>query len=224
MNIRKTIGFVLLLCAYGLLIPGLTQPMLSVSGTVEKSKLVSIGQDMFRNSKDIPGLFKDLVDPLIDSVEMSGTVPAFSKTNSILGTANELYSNNHVPVAVLILLFSVGIPLIKALLLIAAHLPLRDILKQRFLWLSAVTSKWSMVDVFVVAIFVAYLAANGFRESRGLVDFESELGAGFYYFLGYCLVSIVANQLLAGTISWQRTGEQVGSNVSKEVGENETKV
>ena len=187
-----------------MLIPGLTQPMLSVSGTVEKSKLVSVGQEMFRNNKDIPGLFKDLVDPLINSVEVTGTVPAFSKTNSILGTAKELYSNNHAPVAILILLFSVGIPLIKSLLLIAAHLPFRDLIKQRFLWLSAVTSKWSMADVFVVAIFVAFLAANGLRESRGLVDFDSVLGAGFYFFLGYCLVSIAANQLLAGSIGWNR--------------------
>lgn len=187
-----------------MLIPGLTQPMLSVSGTVEKSKLVSVGQEMFRNNKDIPGLFKDLVDPLINSVEVTGTVPAFSKTNSILGTAKELYSNNHAPVAILILLFSVGIPLIKALLLIAAHLPFRDLIKQRFLWLSAVTSKWSMADVFVVAIFVAFLAANGLRESRGLVDFDSVLGSGFYFFLGYCLISIAANQLLAGSIGWHR--------------------
>jgi len=199
---QKILGFLLLICAYALLIPGLTQPMLSVSGTVEKVKLVAVGQNMFRENNDIPGLVKDIVDPLIDSVEVQGTIPAFDKTNSILSTAAELYNNNHAPVAGLILLFSVAIPLLKALLLIAAHLPLNAVLKRRLLWVSSVTSKWSMADVFVVAIFVAYLAANGLRESRGLVDFSSDLGNGFYYFLAYCVLSIVATQILSGTVTW----------------------
>jgi len=164
---------------------------------------VSVGQDILRDSRDIPGIVKDLIDPIIDNVDASGTVPAFSKTNSILSTATELYSNNHVPVAGLILLFSVGIPLLKVLLLIAAHLPFRNAIKQRLLWVSAISSKWSMADVFVVAIFVAYLAANGIRESRALVEFNSSLGVGFYYFLGYCLVSIAATQLLTGSVTWK---------------------
>jgi len=199
---RKILGFVMLICAYLLLIPGLTQPMLSVSGTVEKTKLVNVGQNIFRENSDIPGLVKDIVDPLIDKIEVSGTVPAFSKTNSILSTAAELYNNNHVLVAGMILFFSVGIPMLKALLLITAHLPLRAAFKHRLLWLSSITSKWSMADVFVVAIFVAYLAANGLRESRALVDFKSELGHGFYYFLAYCVFSITATQLLTSSVSW----------------------
>ena len=191
-------------CAYAMLVPGLTQPMLSVSGTVEKAKLVAVGQKMFNESDDFPGLFKDLVDPLISNVRVSGTIPAFDKTNSIINTARELYINNHKPVAGLILLFSVGIPLLKALLLIGAHFPFADHLKRKLLWVSSVTSKWSMADVFVVAIFVAFLAANGLKESRALVDFNSELGSGFYYFLGYCLISILATQLITGSVSFRK--------------------
>jgi len=209
---RKIFGFLLLIVAYVLLIPGLTQPMLTVSGTVEKDKLVRVGQTTFRENEDIPGLVKDIVDPIIDSVEVSGSVTAFSKTNSILSTATELYKNNHVTVAGLILLFSVGVPLLKALLLIAAQLPVQATLKRRVLWVSSVTSKWSMADVFVVAIFVAYLAANGIKESRALVDFTSDLGNGFYYFLAYCMLSIVATQLLNGTVSWN---EEKSANNSK---------
>jgi len=130
----KILGFLLLLLAYGLLYPGLNQPMLSVSGTVEKEKLVAVGQEIIEQSGDLPSFVEDLIDTVVDNFRISGTVPAFSKTNSILGTANELYENNHVPVAVLILLFSVGIPLLKALLLIAAHLPVKRIIRQRLLW------------------------------------------------------------------------------------------
>ncbi len=199
---RKILGFLLLICAYALLVPGLTQPMLSVSGTVEKIKLVGVGQNIFTENKDIPGFVKDIINPLIDSVEVSGNVPAFSKTNSILSTAAELYNNNHVPVAVLILFFSVGVPLLKALVLTAAHLPVPAAVKRRLLWISLIASKWSMADVFVVAIFVAYLAGNGIQENRALVDFKSDLGPGFYYFFAYCILSIIATQLISGSASW----------------------
>jgi len=65
-----------------------------------------------------------------------------------------------------------------------------------------------MADVFVVAIFVAYLAANGIKENRALVDFNSQLGAGFYYFLGYCLISILATQLLTHSAKWRTTANK----------------
>ncbi len=199
---QKTIGFLLLFGAYAMLIPGLTQPMLTVAGTVEKTKLVQVGKEILKDSKDVPGFVRDLADRVMNNMNVSGNIDAFDKTNSILGTAKELYNNNHVPVAALILLFSVGVPLIKALLLIGAHLPFRHTIKQRLLWISGVTSKWSMADVFVVAIFVSYLAANGLQESKGLVDFKSELGVGFYYFLAYCLVSIAGTQLLTHAARW----------------------
>jgi len=199
---QKTIGFLLLFCAYAMLIPGLTQPMLTVAGTVEKTKLVQVGKEILKDSKDVPRFVRDLADRVMDNMNVSGNIDAFTKTNSILGTAKELYNNNHLPVAALILLFSVGVPLLKAILLIGAHLPFKRILKQRLLWISGISSKWSMADVFVVAIFVSFLAANGLQESKGLVDFRSELGVGFYYFLAYCLVSILGTQLLTHSARW----------------------
>ena len=176
--------------------------MLTVAGTVEKTKLVQVGKEILKDSKDVPGFVRDLADRVMDNMDVSGKIDAFNKTNSILGTAKELYNNNHIPVAALILLFSVGVPLLKALLLIGAHLPFKRTVKQRLLWISGISSKWSMADVFVVAIFVSFLAANGLQESKGLVDFKSELGVGFYYFLAYCLISIAGTQLLTHSARW----------------------
>jgi hypothetical protein len=199
---QKTIGFLLLFSAYAMLIPGLTQPMLTVAGTVEKTKLVQVGKEILKDSNDAPRFVRDLADRVLDNMNVSGNIDAFTKTNSILGTAKELYNNNHLLVAALILLFSVGVPLLKAILLIGAHLPFKRIPQQRLLWISGISSKWSMADVFVVAIFVSFLAANGLQESKGLVDFRSELGVGFYYFLAYCLVSIIGTQLLTHSARW----------------------
>ncbi len=193
---QKFIGVVLLLIAYAMLIPGLTKPMLSVAGTVEKAQLVDLGQELLQENRDLPRFVLQMADRVIENLKVSGTVSAFDKTNSILGTARELYENQHAPVAGLILLFSVVIPVLKALLLLASQLPLSATIKNRLLWICNNSSKWSMADVFVVAIFVAFLAANGLQESRGLVDFNSQIGDGFYFFLAYCLLSILGTQVL----------------------------
>ena len=197
---KTAIGVVLLLCAYGLLFPGLTLPILTLSGTVEKVKLVDAGRQLIQESPNTPALVNNLVDMVADTLEVSGSIDAFNKTRSILGTAEELYTNNHVLVAVLIITFSVIVPLIKALVLICAVTPIKTRYRQILLAISNNISKWSMADVFVIAIFIAFLAGNGIRENNGLVDFEATLGRGFWYFLCYCLISILGTQVLCAGV------------------------
>ena len=194
----KTItGIILLAIAYALLFPGLTQPMLSVSGTVEKAELVEVGKALIKDSPNTPALVSNMVDMVVGTLEVSGTINAFDKTRSIVGTARELYNNQNQLVAILIVLFSVIVPLIKALLLLSLLLPVSPKAKSVLLVISNSISKWSMADVFVIAIFIAFLASNGLAQNSGLVDFQSSLGQGFWFFLGYCLVSILGTQLLS---------------------------
>jgi len=193
----KIAGLLILLVAYGLLVPGLTQPMLSVSGTVEKVELVELGKELLTESKDMPSFVADIAEAVVQNIEVSGDVVVFDKTQSILGTAQELYANQHVLVAVLIVLFSVVVPLCKGLIMLAAQLPMQTRLQNRLMSVANASSKWSMADVFVIGIFIAFLAANGIQENRGLVDFDAQLGNGFYYFLAYCLISILGTQLVA---------------------------
>jgi len=197
---KTTLGVLLLICAYGMLYPGLTLPMLSVSGTVPKAELVEVGKQLILDSPNTPSMITNLVDMVVGGLDVSGTINAFDKTRSIIGTAQELHANGHLPVALLIVLFSVVVPLIKALVLLSVLLPISDKARNNLLIVSNFISKWSMADVFVIAIFIAYLAGNGIQESRGLVDFEASLGVGFWYFLGYCLVSILGTQILSYAI------------------------
>lgn len=193
----KAIALLLLLVAYGLLVPGLNQPMLSVQGTVEKTKLVELGRELLTESKTTPGLMRNLAEMVVDSIDVSGTVNAFDKTQSIVGTAQDLLSNGHVLVAVLIVLFSVIIPVAKGLMLLITLVLPPSLKRHRLMLVNNLVSKWSMADVFVIAIFIAFLAGNGLQENQGLVDFHATLENGFWFFLGYCLVSILATQLLA---------------------------
>ena len=192
----KLFGAALLVAAYGLLIPGLTQPMLSVVGTVEKAKLVEVGRDILNNSDGVSSLVRQMANVMIDGMRTDGEITALDKTQSILGTATELFNTGHKPVAGLIILFSVIIPVFKGLLTLATLLPVKEIWHNRLNTVAGAISKWSMADVFVVAIFVAFLASNGLEGSSDLVKFNSQLGPGFWFFVGFCLLSILATQII----------------------------
>jgi hypothetical protein len=64
-------------------------------------------------------------------------------------------------------------------------------------------AKWSMADVFAVALFIAYLAAQASQIPPGagfvpqLVTFAATFGPGFYWFAAYCLVSLGTQQATA---------------------------
>jgi hypothetical protein len=71
-----------------------------------------------------------------------------------------------------------------------------------------------MADVFVVAIFIAVLSTNHAQSAQqqelsffGMtLTFEistetlSNIGSGFYFFVGYCVLSLIGSQLILHTI------------------------
>ncbi len=192
----KAAGFTLLVLAYALLMPGLNQPMLTVTGIVDKNDMLDLGKQMLAESETKMGFVGDMASVVINSIKVEGTVVAFDKTRSILGTVRDLFENGNALVALLIVTFSVLVPVFKGFISLITLLDIKPHTRSKLSWFSSGISKWSMADVFVIAIFVAYLAANGLKEDSGLVHFSSSLGPGFYYFLGYCIVSIIASQLI----------------------------
>jgi paraquat-inducible protein A len=63
-------------------------------------------------------------------------------------------------------------------------------------------AKWSMADVFVVALFITYLAAQasatpteGPNAAPAMIAFTARVGPGFYWFAAYCLFSLASQQL-----------------------------
>jgi hypothetical protein len=66
-------------------------------------------------------------------------------------------------------------------------------------------AKWSMADVFVVALFITYLAAMASQTTPAagpsLVSFKAEFGPGFYWFAAYCVFSLASQQLTARVLA-----------------------
>lgn len=136
----------------------------------------------------LPGLQKHMLT--ITATVPGTTREIFRQTQSILEAVRSLHRSGNTFVAALILLFSVLIPFLKAIAFFVI-LGLRQPTGRTRLYLAVrALSKWSMADVFVVGVFIAFLAAVA-TDNLGAV-----LEPGFYYFVSYCLVSNLAFQLL----------------------------
>ena len=51
---KNAVGLLLLVAAYGLLWPGLTQPVLTLTGVVDKADIAVIGKDIIVDSPQTP--------------------------------------------------------------------------------------------------------------------------------------------------------------------------
>ena len=113
-----------------------------------------------------------------------------------------------VMVGVLVLIFSVIFPISK--LFSGILLILKRPLKQNKIiyFLVFKSGKWSMADVMVVAIFMSYIGFSGIISSQLnelekisnnlniLTTNNSELQNGFYFFLGFVIISISISQII----------------------------
>lgn len=133
-----------------------------------------------------------------------------NKELSIMATVSELWQDHRYFVSFLIFAFSVLIPITKTCLVGTAYF-MKSASKQNTI-VNIVTSigKWSMADVFVVAIFLAILSTNHAQNIQShelnflgmTIGFDvstqtlSNVGSGFYYFVAYCVLSLLGSQLM----------------------------
>lgn len=195
---RKFSTILAILFALGLLYPGVTQPVMTLTGTIEKSQIATLGIDMIAG-EDADNATRQMLGTMaalmgLDQIE--GQLQAYSSTRSIWGTASELSRTGNLLVAILIVLFSVVIPVFKLVLQLLSLFITPVGIRRSVLWINASLSKWSMADVFVMGLLVAYMAGSASSEMGDLITMDAQLERGFYYFLAYCLSSIVVSALL----------------------------
>lgn len=159
-------------------------------------------------------LYPGVTEPIMTikaSVNMFGFKSTiFEETRSILETVHSLRDAGYAAVGFMVITFSVIIPITKGLLITWAWLS-----PTAWRWkLIAQISKWSMADVFVVAILVAFFTAQATAE------LQSDLHSGFYWFTGYCLLSIFSGQCLASYSNQQITkqsNQQLTQQLTQEI-------
>jgi hypothetical protein len=182
---KKRIGFALNIIALGLFFPGILLTMFSFN--MEMAAKLS---------------GSNLTSSLID------------KELSIMATVSELWEDQRLLVAALIFTFSVCIPLLKTLFLCFAYFTKSLHVEKRLINFVAAIGKWSMADVFVIAIFLAIMSTNhadtttseqfsvfGFKIALDIsTQTLSAAGEGFYYFTAYCVLSLIGTQFASSAI------------------------
>ena len=222
----------LLLVSLILLIPGLFAPVLTIRGVLTREGIAAVAPMMLERGLDddtitalkalmsptVVGLIEatggDLRQLIIDKVTPSLTaaltkniedVEVFQQTRSIESSVRRLYEVGSPVPATLILLFSVVVPFVKTALVGWAMFVADETRRRRTLAFVETIAKWSMADVFVVALFITYLAAMASQTTPAagpsLVAFKAEFGSGFYWFAAYCVFSLASQQLTARVLA-----------------------
>ncbi len=119
-----------------------------------------------------------------------GKVVLQFEAKSILGTVRDLYAGGSVFVALLLALFSVVVPVAKLSVSLLALLAPGERARVACARFVSAIGKWSMTDVFVVAVLLAFLAAGAGKLT------DARLGPGLYFFAAYGLLSMAGGLLL----------------------------
>ena len=171
------------------LFAGLTAPMIEIDARFQQVNFLLIGEEI---------TFKDQV--------------IFFQSKSILQVIEILFDTGKVDsflVGILILVFSIVFPVAKLVstqIYLAGNEKLR---KNKILKFFAFKSgKWSMADVYVIAIFMAYIGFQGIlnnqlsnlnMETDSLVSIstnKTSLQPGFIIFIGFVLFSLILSTIL----------------------------
>lgn len=195
---RKLVTLAMMLLALALLYPGVTEPVMTVSGTVEKSRIAELGIEMMagEGADSQTRQMLGAISSFLGFDQIQGQLRVYHNTRSIWGTVQSLARSGDLPVAFLIVFFSLVIPVFKLLLLGCTLFIDRADLRGPLLWLNAALSKWSMADVFVMGLLIAFMAGSASDQTGDMLTMQAQLGVGFYYFLGYCLFSVAVGTML----------------------------
>jgi hypothetical protein len=227
---RRRLALVAVLVSVAILIPGLVLPVITVRGTLDRQGVAYLAPRLVEQglSDSAIAAIRPLLNPaLVPMLEYSPgglkgamvgmlgsqlgqrlaegpEIEVYHQTRSILGSVRYLYQVGSATAATLILLFSVVVPFTKAALVAWAVWRKNPELRRRTLHFVEMIAKWSMADVFAMALIIAYLAS---RASQGPVDptvavpaavrFTAIFGSGFYWFAAYCLFSLATQQATA---------------------------
>ncbi len=139
----------------------------------------------------IVALFTPLVVMTVySSLPIVGEVTLSYESKTLFGTIAKLFSHSNYLIASLVLLFSVIIPLLKSFLIIMYGFFKETGFGKKSVKMIEKIGKWSMADVFIVALLVVLFSTKQDIHTSLIVE------TGLYFFIGYVLLSMVGSSLL----------------------------
>ncbi|MBT8231901.1 MAG: hypothetical protein HKO66_05550 [Saprospiraceae bacterium] len=187
LNFKPSMLWLGLICIISLTL-GLTLPMIDLDARLTSVDVSLLGENIHFDEQVMYYQSKSIVDVTRTLLEGKGI------DLKIVG--------------ILILVFSIVLPFLK-MLLSGMYLYLEKMRQKKFVEIVIFyMGKWSMADVFVVAIFMSYIGFYGLLSSQ-LGDLSgqtsssaidtvnySKLSSGIIFFTAYCVLSIVMSTLI----------------------------
>ncbi len=198
LSLRNKLAFTLSLIALLFLLPGIYLSMLTIESKGSINASVPHVESTFLGIPHIKGTENKHI-----------SVNIFDTQRSILKTVHDLWERHYLFVAVMIFLFSVVVPFTKSFLVTYLFFHKSAKTRQQILAFIKSIGKWSMCDVFIVAVLLCYLSTGAASSETTkniavmgqpinvdiLTSMHANLHTGFWCFLTYCLLSLIALQL-----------------------------
>ncbi len=182
----------------------------------EVSTMILDGLGSFRSivgentSKDISNSMRSSIQETIDYYftdrvhVFEGRMYFFYQSKSVIDLIGILFKQKNHFVGIAILMFSIIIPMIKILLTIIYLVRRPRGKEKKMAKIIGIAGKWSMADVFVAGMYLAYLSF--FNINTG-ISTESNTLIGIYYFSFYVILSVFSYFLLEKHIKSNNYGE-----------------
>lgn len=123
-------------------------------------------------------------------IPMLGQTVFQFESKSIVSALQKLYDTGQVAIALVIFIFTILTPIFKSLMMMVVLFSQNLHFSQKSVKVLKTIGKWSMLDVFVIAILVTYFTT----KSGGATD--ATLQIGVYYFVAYVIASMLLTYLI----------------------------
>lgn len=190
---RYVSGLVLFWAAVVLYVGGLIAPLATISKyftlemaleTMKEHKEVVAG----KVPEDLFVTMIDFADEALNALEVDPVLVDEKNTYSVLSGAWELFNANEIFLAVVIVLFSVAFPCAKLISLFILCHDGAECSRELHFKAHAFLGKWSMLDVFVIALLVVSLKLGD------MVNVE--IHSGIYLFAASVILTMSLTHLL----------------------------
>ena len=188
MSCRKYTSLSLYIISYALFVVGLILPVyeIRIRSADESCPALKDSQYTQTVSTALTNAIQngELDVQIYQQVQQCTELPPIA-TKTIPQTIEDLINESNIFPAVLIITFTIGVPVLKGILCVLSLFCLN--ISDRLFKIIEFLSKWAMVDVFTISLFVAFLSLK-----NASIPIEFTLDYGFYCFASYCITSLIA--------------------------------
>ena len=128
---------------------------------------------------------------------IKGRIYFFYQNHNVLELIELLYTGGNFFVAILLLIFSVVFPTVKLISSTIVFLAPKSKFAKSAVSVINKLGKWSMADVFVASVFLAYFS---FSNSNFGIDTGATTLIGMYFFVAFVVFSIISGIYLKRTV------------------------